>query len=122
MYLFIVRGDIVILDNINFDCIKEGVKKRKKRAQKMDRILEFDSKMQRNGGKKKRNDQEKVKVEKQSIKEEWISTLSRLATLGEGDSKVPFSIAVTPRYSRGCYYFLWIAPLYPWSVPYNAEC
>ena len=31
----------------------------------------------------------------------------------EGDQKAPFSIANTPRCRRGCYFFLWIAPLYP---------
>ena len=39
-----------------------------------------------------------------------------------GDQEVPFSIATTPRCKGGRYSFLWIAPLYPWSVPYNAEC
>ena len=28
----------------------------------------------------------------------------------------------TPGCSGGRYSFPWIAPLYPWSVPYNAEC
>ena len=35
-----------------------------------------------------------------------------LATVVEGDPKAPFSLTTTPR----------IAPLYPWSLPYNAEC
>ena len=35
----------------------------------------------------------------------------KLATVVEGDQKAPFSIATTP-----------IAPLYPWYVPYIAEC
>ena len=35
-----------------------------------------------------------------------------MATLVKGDPKVSFSIATTLR----------IAPLYPWSSPYNAEC
>ena len=39
-----------------------------------------------------------------------------------GDPKSPFSIATTPRCRGGCYSFPWIAPLYPWSIPYNAEC
>ena len=34
-----------------------------------------------------------------------------MATVVEGDPRAPFSIAATP-----------IAPLYPWSVTYNAEC
>ena len=46
----------------------------------------------------------------------------KLAALVEGDPKAPFSIATTPRYRRGLYFFPWIAPLYPWSLPYNAEC
>ena len=46
----------------------------------------------------------------------------KLSTLVEGDPKAPFSIATTPRYKGGCYTFLWIAPLYPWSLPYNVEC
>ena len=46
----------------------------------------------------------------------------KLATVIEGDSKAPFSVATSPRCKGGCYSFPWIAPLYPWSVPYNAEC
>ena len=46
----------------------------------------------------------------------------KLVTVVEDDQKVPFSIATTPRYRGGCYSFPWIAPLYPWSVPHNAEC
>ena len=33
--------------------------------------------------------------------------------LVEGDLKVPFSIATTPRCGEGCYSFPWTAPLYP---------
>ena len=44
-----------------------------------------------------------------------------LATIVEGDPKAPFSIATTPR-CRGGHSIPWIAPLYPWTVPYNAEC
>ena len=47
--------------------------------------------------------------------------VNKLATLVEGDPKAPFSIATTPRCRGGCYSFPWIAPLYPWSLPYNAE-
>ena len=36
----------------------------------------------------------------------------KLATAVEGDQKAPFAIATTP----------WIAPLYPWYIPYIAEC
>ena len=40
----------------------------------------------------------------------------------EGNPKAPFSIATTPRCWGRCYSFPWIALLYPWYVPYNAEC
>ena len=40
----------------------------------------------------------------------------------EGKPKAPFSIVTTPRCRVGRYSFPWIAPLYPWYVPYNAEC
>ena len=46
----------------------------------------------------------------------------KLATVVEGDQKAPFSLATTPRCWGGRYSFPWIAPLYPWYVPYNAEC
>ena len=46
----------------------------------------------------------------------------KLATIVEGDPKAPFSIATTPRCRGGRYSIPWIAPLYPWTVPYNAEC
>ena len=45
-----------------------------------------------------------------------------LATVVEGDQKAPFSIATTPRCREGRYSFPWITPLYPWYVPYIAEC
>ena len=47
---------------------------------------------------------------------------SKLATLVKGDPKAPFSIATTPRCRGGCYTIPWISPLYPWSLPYSAEC
>ena len=47
--------------------------------------------------------------------------LLELATVVEGDPKAPFSIATTLRCREGCYSFPWIAPLYPWYVPYIAE-
>ena len=40
----------------------------------------------------------------------------------EGDPKAPFTIATIPMYKGGRYSFPWIAPLYPWSLPYNVEC
>ena len=44
-----------------------------------------------------------------------------MATIVEGDRKTPFSIATTP-WCRGRRYFIpWIATLYPWCIPYNAE-
>ena len=41
-----------------------------------------------------------------------ISKKSKLTTVVEGDPKVPFSIATTPRRKEGHYSFPWIAPLY----------
>ena len=49
-----------------------------------------------------------------------IESLVKLTTVVESDQKAPFSIATTLRGER--YSFLWIAPLYPWNVPYIAEC
>ena len=46
----------------------------------------------------------------------------KLATIVEGDPKAPFSIATTPRCRGGRYSIPRIAPLYPWTIPYNAEC
>ena len=46
----------------------------------------------------------------------------KLATIVEGDPKAPFSIATTPWCRGGRYSIPRIAPLYPWTVPYNAEC
>ena len=46
----------------------------------------------------------------------------KLATIVEGDPKAPFSIATTQRCRGGRYSIPRIAPLYPWTVPYNAEC
>ena len=45
-----------------------------------------------------------------------------LVTLIEGHQKAAFSIATTLRCREGRYSFPWIAPLYPWYVPYIAEC
>ena len=53
---------------------------------------------------------------------EYKPTVSKLATIVEGDPKAPFSIATTPRCRGGRYSIPRIAPLYPWTVPYNAEC
>ena len=46
----------------------------------------------------------------------------KLATIVEGDPKALFSIATTPRCRGGRYSIPRIAPLYPWTVPYNTEC
>ena len=46
----------------------------------------------------------------------------KLATVVEGDQKAPFPIATTPRCKGVRYSFPWTAPLYPWYVPYIAEC
>ena len=46
----------------------------------------------------------------------------KLTTVVGGNPKAPFSIATTPRCREGHYSFPWIAPLYPWYVPYTAEC
>ena len=46
----------------------------------------------------------------------------KLTTYVEGDPKAPVSIATTLRCWEGCYSFPCIAPLYPWYVPYSAEC
>ena len=45
-----------------------------------------------------------------------------LAIVVEGDQKAPFLTASTPRCWGGRYSFPWIDPLYPWYLPYNAEC
>ena len=47
---------------------------------------------------------------------------SKLATVVEGDPKAPFWIAIIPRCRGGLYSFRRIDPLYPWYVPYIAEC
>ena len=54
--------------------------------------------------------------------ESWNTRQKKLATVVEGDQKAPFSIATTSRCRGGRYSFPRIAPLYPWYVPYIAEC
>ena len=46
----------------------------------------------------------------------------KLATLVKGGPKARFSIAITSWCRGGHYSLPWIAPLYPWSLPYIAEC
>ena len=48
----------------------------------------------------------------------WVN----LGTAVEGNPKNPFSIATKLRWRGGRDSFLWIALLYPWSLPYNAKC
>ena len=43
-------------------------------------------------------------------------------TVVEGDPNAPLSIATQRRCKWGLNSFPCIPPLYPWSVPYNAEC
>ena len=45
-----------------------------------------------------------------------------LATVVEGDQKATFSIATTPKCRGRPYSFPRVASLYPWYVPYIAEC
>ena len=45
-----------------------------------------------------------------------------MATVVGGDEKASFSIATTLTCRGGHDYFPWIAPLYPWYIPYIAEC
>ena len=40
----------------------------------------------------------------------------------QGRPRAPFSIATTPRCRGGPYPFPPITPIYPWYIPYNAEC
>ena len=51
-----------------------------------------------------------------------LSYIKVKATVVKGDLKTPFSIATTPRCRQGHYSFPGSTPLYPWSLPYNAEC
>ena len=46
----------------------------------------------------------------------------KLVTLVDGKPRALFSKASTPKCGGGCNFFSWIAPLYPWCLPYNAEC
>ena len=60
----------------------------------------------------------------------WVQILDKnvyislyvYATVVKGDPKAPFSIATTPKCRGGRYSIPRIASLYPWTVPYNAEC
>ena len=50
-----------------------------------------------------------------------IKSKVKLVTIVKDDLTAPFSIATTPRCRGEWYSFLWVAPLYPWSIPYNTE-
>ena len=52
----------------------------------------------------------------------FYTYIVKLATVVKGDQTAPYSIATTPRCRGGFCSFPWIAPLYPWYVPYIAEC
>ena len=67
------------------------------------------------------NDREKWRERVRDIRASSTTWWWKLATIVKGDPKAPFSIATTPMCGRGHYSFPWVAPLYPWSVPYNAE-
>ena len=47
--------------------------------------------------------------------------ISKVDDIVEGDPKASFSMASTPRCWGGRYSIPWITPIYPWSIPYNAE-
>ena len=46
----------------------------------------------------------------------------KLAIVVKGNPKALFSLATTTRYRGRHYSFSWIAPLYTWSILYNAGC
>ena len=56
------------------------------------------------------------KMKTQNSKQLFFCDCSR------GWPTAPFSVATIPRRTGGRYSFPWIAPLYPWYIPYNAEC
>ena len=61
-------------------------------------------------------------MEKEKIIYEYILNKVKLVTVVEGDQKALFSIATTPRCRGGHNSFTWIVSLYPWYIPYIAEC
>ena len=52
----------------------------------------------------------------------WVEAPFAHLTLVESDEKAPFSIATILRCRGGHHSFPWIPRLYPWYVPYIAEC
>ena len=72
---------------------------------------------------KKEDTEEKEKKDREQVSDrEGETEIKKLATIVEGDPKARLSIATTPRCRGKRYSIPWIAPLYPWTVPYNAEC
>ena len=55
-------------------------------------------------------------------KDNISQSINNLATAVEGNLKASFSIATTPRWRERRYSVPLIALLYPWYVPYIAEC
>ncbi len=51
----------------------------------------------------------------------YIYISCKLVDRSRGWPDGSFSIATTPRYRGGHNSFPWIAPLYPWSLPYKAK-
>ena len=59
---------------------------------------------------------------KKRRKDKWIMLFIELATVVKGNLKVPFQLAIILTYREGHYSIHSIAPLFPWYIPYNAEC
>ena len=53
--------------------------------------------------------------------ESFLRYVHKIGELSRGDPRALFSIANTLRCRGGRYSIPWIAPLYPWSLPYNAR-
>ena len=51
-----------------------------------------------------------------------MAQVSKVGDLSQRWPKAPFSIAAAPKCRGGHYSIPWIAPLYPWSLLYSAEC
>ena len=57
------------------------------------------------------------------IKEQNIFIIYiKLATVVEGDTKALFLLGTTPSCRGRRNIYPWIAPLYPWYIPFNGEC
>ena len=55
-------------------------------------------------------------------KESIYIYILKVVIVVEGGPKAPFWLATTTGFRGWNYSFLWIVPLYPWFIPYNAEC